>query len=66
MKIPFSPDIIPSGWLGSEHQLTNWSIATSSNPACVFSVVYFIAEAYIKSETCKVWADDAIIAVGLL
>ena len=22
-KVSFSPDIIPSGWLGSEHQLTN-------------------------------------------
>ena len=23
MKVSFSPDIIPSGWLGSKHQLTN-------------------------------------------
>ena len=23
MKVSFSPDIIPSGWLGSEHQLTD-------------------------------------------
>ena len=23
MKLSFSPDIIPSGWLGSKHQLTN-------------------------------------------
>ena len=24
MKVSFSPDIIPSGWLGSKHQLTNY------------------------------------------
>ena len=23
MKVSFSPDVIPSGWLGSKHQLTN-------------------------------------------
>ena len=23
MKVSFSPDIIPSGWLGSKHQITN-------------------------------------------
>ena len=24
MKVSFSPDIIPCGWLGSKHQLANW------------------------------------------
>ena len=26
LEFVFSPDIIPSGWLGSKHQLTNWQI----------------------------------------
>ena len=24
LKVSFSPDIIPSGWLGTKHQLINW------------------------------------------
>ena len=24
VKVPCSPDVIPSGWMGSKHQLTNW------------------------------------------
>ena len=31
MKVSFSPDIFPSGWLGSEHQLTNQLILVSSS-----------------------------------
>ena len=31
MKISFSPDIIPSGWQGSKHQLTNKQTLANSN-----------------------------------
>ena len=30
MKVSFSPDIIPSGWLGSKHQFTNQQSVRSS------------------------------------
>ena len=34
---PISPDVIPSGWLGSRHQLTNWlthSLSTRHTITC--------------------------------
>ena len=30
MKVSFSPDIIPNGWLGLKHQLTNYSLFSQS------------------------------------
>ena len=58
MKVSFSPDIIPSGWLGSKHQLTNevsfWDnpVWTTGrwNPSC-----YNGYPQYGTADTNKVW-----------
>ena len=39
MKISFSPDIIPRGWLGSKHQLSNWLLCLP--PTLFWHTTYF-------------------------
>ena len=60
LKLSFSPDVIPCGWLGSEHQLTKLSNLTSVNTTdrlkrCVkvgYCITHNTISVIVDSYTC--------------